>query len=101
MTVRGKSIYIVLMLAALMVVAVSSDVFADVYGKISGTVIDKKTKDPIIGCAIQIEGTTLGALTDPDGSFRILSVPAGVQVVLVQMSGIIRSNFPTSRSRRD
>jgi len=72
---------------ALLVFAISADVYAQMYGKIAGTVIDKKTKEPIIGCAMQIEGTTLGILTDAEGSFRILSVPAGVHTVIAQILG--------------
>jgi len=87
MAVRSKSCFVVVGLAVILVFALWSNVFADVYGKIAGTVIDKKTKEPIVGAAVQVEGTTLGTLTDPDGSFRILSVPAGVHVILVQMVG--------------
>ena len=80
-------------LAALLVFAVSADVLAQ-YGKISGTVIDKKTKEPIVGATVQIEGTTLGALTDPDGSFRILSVSAGTRTVIVRLVGYNSVRMP-------
>ena len=56
-------------------------------GKISGIVVDKKTKDPLIGCPVQVEGTTLGSLTDLDGRYTILSVPLGVHSVIAKMVG--------------
>lgn len=46
-------------------------------GVISGTVIDAKLKEPLIGATVVIEGTTIGAVTDMDGNFRIESVEPG------------------------
>lgn len=52
-------------------------------GQISGQVIEKKTKEPIIGARVRLllsDGKTsakMGALTDIKGSFRILNVPPG------------------------
>lgn len=45
-------------------------------GKISGKVRDKKTELPVIGAAIILEGTTLGAVSDTDGRFEITDIPA-------------------------
>lgn len=50
-------------------------------GKISGNVIDARTKEPLIGVNIQILGTTLGASTDDDGVYFILNIPPGVYQV--------------------
>ena len=52
--------------------------FSGVTGKISGKVIDKETKDALIGAHIQIEGTTFGTVTDNGGDYFILNVPVGV-----------------------
>ena len=38
---------------------------------ISGQVIDKNTKEPLIGANILVKGTTIGATTDIDGNFII------------------------------
>ncbi|MBI4547073.1 MAG: TonB-dependent receptor [Ignavibacteriae bacterium] len=46
-------------------------------GKITGRVVDEKTKEPLIGATIIIVGTTVGSSTDLDGKFVILSVPPG------------------------
>ncbi len=46
-------------------------------GKIKGIVTDKATGDPLPGASVQIEGTTMGAMTGPDGDFLIMLVPPG------------------------
>ncbi len=46
-------------------------------GKIRGTVVDMKTKEPLVGANITVEGTNMGASTDVDGAFLIINVPAG------------------------
>lgn len=74
-------------LTALVVVFPVGDVWAATTGKISGLVVDKKTKQPLLGCPVQIEGTTLGALTDVDGRYTILSAPLGLVSVSAKMVG--------------
>jgi hypothetical protein len=56
-------------------------------GKIVGTVLDKKNNEPLIGVNIMIEGTSMGATTDLDGSYLILSVPPGTYNLEVQYVG--------------
>ncbi|MCC8093904.1 MAG: TonB-dependent receptor, partial [Tannerellaceae bacterium] len=46
-------------------------------GVICGTVIDAKYNEPLIGASVVIEGTTVGAITDIDGNFRIEGVAPG------------------------
>jgi len=46
-------------------------------GKIHGTVIDAKTRDPLIGANIVVEGTSWGAATDVEGKYLLLNIPAG------------------------
>ncbi|RMH60350.1 MAG: TonB-dependent receptor [Calditrichaeota bacterium] len=55
--------------------------FAGVTGKISGTVYDAETGEPLVGANVYLEGTTLGASTDADGAYIILHVPAGEYTV--------------------
>lgn len=47
------------------------------YGKISGTVVDQQTGEPLVGASVRLDGTALGASTDLNGGFVILNVPAG------------------------
>ncbi|GAB4321263.1 MAG: hypothetical protein Kow0074_12100 [Candidatus Zixiibacteriota bacterium] len=85
-------------LASLFLILCSMLVAGSAYaqtGKIAGTVINKKTKEPIIGAAVRVEGTTLGALTDLDGNFQILAVPPGDHSVRAQLVGhtpVVMSN---------
>ncbi|MEG0795363.1 MAG: TonB-dependent receptor [Odoribacter sp.] len=46
-------------------------------GNIKGTVVDKASKEPVIGAAVVIENTTIGAATDIDGKFIITGIKAG------------------------
>ncbi len=46
-------------------------------GKVSGTVTDAATGEPLIGVNVIIEGTAFGAATDLDGYFVILNVTPG------------------------
>ena len=50
-------------------------------GVICGTVTDAKIKEPLIGASVVIEGTTVGAITDIDGNFRIENVKPGTYTV--------------------
>ncbi len=61
--------------------------FAATTGKISGTVNDEMTNEPLIGANVLIEGLALGAATDSNGRFYILNVPPGIYNVSIQMMG--------------
>lgn len=56
----------------LMVVAMQAQQF-----KISGTVTDQKTGEPVIGASVVIQGTTNGVITDVDGNFTLNNVSKG------------------------
>jgi outer membrane receptor protein involved in Fe transport len=56
-------------------------------GKIVGQVTDARTREPLIGCNIIIEGTYLGAASDADGNFVILNVPPGEYTLRASMIG--------------
>jgi len=56
-------------------------------GKLRGTVTDRESGEPLIGANVVVEGTSLGAATDVNGEFVILSVPPGVYAVKVTYIG--------------
>ena len=56
-------------------------------GKISGTITDARTGDPLISVNVVIEGTTMGAATNLEGFFVILNVPPGIYRVRASMIG--------------
>ncbi len=52
-------------------------------GSITGKILDAKFKEPLTGASIIIEGTTVGAVADMDGNFRIENVQPGTYTVVV------------------
>ncbi|MDD4052283.1 MAG: TonB-dependent receptor [candidate division Zixibacteria bacterium] len=79
-------------LAAVLVLLLATQAaFGASVGRIKGTVTDSKTGDPLFGVSVQIEGTTMGAKTDIDGNYIILSVPPGtynLKVTLLSYEGV-------------
>lgn len=65
-------------LACLMML-ISLNVFAQSQ-TISGTVTDATTNSPLAGAAIMVKGTTVGTISDADGSYRINAKPTDVLV---------------------
>ena len=61
--------------------------FAGVYGKIAGRVIDKETGKPLENVNVYIPGTTYGAATDKHGEYFILKVPPGEYTVRAERIG--------------
>ncbi len=56
-------------------------------GKITGTVTDASTGEPISGASIYVEGTSIGTLTAEDGSYLLLLVPPGLKTVVSSIIG--------------
>ena len=65
----------------------SVSVYAGTTGKISGKVRDAETNEPLPGCNIIIEGTTLGAASNLNGEFFIINIPPGTYTVRASMMG--------------
>lgn len=51
--------------------------------RLTGTVLDKKTGEPIFGANIFIENSTVGATSDPDGKFTIKNIRGANQKVVI------------------
>lgn len=56
-------------------------------GTIRGRVTETSTGAPVPSAQIRVEGTTLGALTAPDGTYTITGVPAGPQFISTRRVG--------------
>lgn len=54
---------------------VTSQLYAQAKGTVTGVVKDKQTQEPIPSVSVSLEGTTIGTVTDIDGRFRIENVP--------------------------
>ncbi len=44
---------------------------------IKGVVKDSPSKEPLIGAAVQVKGTSIGVTTDLDGNFEIENLKKG------------------------
>lgn len=71
----------------LLVAFVGGDVNAAATGKITGTITDSETKEPIIGASVLVVGTQRGAQTDLDGKFQIVQIEPGVHTLRVTAVG--------------
>ncbi|MEW6749439.1 MAG: TonB-dependent receptor [Candidatus Latescibacterota bacterium] len=56
-------------------------------GRVTGTVVDSQSGDPLVGATVLIEGTHQGAICDLEGAFRILQVVPGAHVLVCTMIG--------------
>lgn len=54
---------------------------------VAGTVVSGSTLEPLAGVQVSIDGTSLGALTDADGRYRISGAPTGDVTVRARMIG--------------
>jgi hypothetical protein len=71
----------------------ASVVWSGTTGKISGTLKDKVTGEPLPGATIMILGTNIGTSTDEDGDYFLLNLPPGdytLQASLIGYEPIIK-----------
>jgi outer membrane receptor protein involved in Fe transport len=85
-----KSLLSLRVVTLLLALALPAELFAGNTGKISGTVRDSRTKEPIPGVNIVVDGTKLGASSSVDGNYVILNVPPGVYTVSATYIGYKR-----------
>ena len=64
-----------------------SFIYGGTTGKISGTVRDATTGEPLPGCNVMIEGTSLGASCDINGQYFIINVRPGKYTIRASMIG--------------
>src|SRR5512138_283174 len=62
-------------------------VLAGSTGQITGNVIDKEKKEPVVGASVRIAGTKIGGMADPDGNYQILRVEPGSYTLQVSAVG--------------
>lgn len=72
---------------ALLTLLCSSIVFAGVTGKLKGHVTDKSSNEPLLNATVFIIGTPYGAVSDLNGDYIILNIPAGTYQVRFSFLG--------------
>ena len=65
-------------------------------GTISGTVVDRDTRQPIQEAQVQIVGTQRGAMTNQQGRYSISGVPAGTYQIVARRIGYAPSQQPAT-----
>ncbi|HKG93177.1 MAG TPA: TonB-dependent receptor [Gemmatimonadaceae bacterium] len=70
-------------------------------GKITGIVTDATNGQPIEGVQVRVAGTGLGALTQANGRYFIISVPPGTYTVSAQRIGFQRTEVANTTVRID
>jgi len=65
------------LLICFMILCTAAPGFAQKFGKLTGTVIDAESGEPLPGANVVIVGTSFGAATDLDGRYTIMRVPPG------------------------
>jgi outer membrane receptor protein involved in Fe transport len=81
-----RTVAVILLLA----IVSSPSLWSGTTGKVSGTITEKATGEPLPGANIIIAGTSLGATTDINGHFTILFVPPGTYSVHISFIGYRR-----------
>lgn len=67
--------------------ASASPLAAQETGQVAGVVTSGQTGEPLAGVQVTAVGTQVGGLSNNEGRFLLLNVPAGEQTVLAQMIG--------------
>lgn len=61
-------------------------------GALKGTILDSRTKSPIYGATILMDGTSIGTATDEEGEFILRKLPAGEQNFTIRFLGYKSQN---------
>ena len=88
---RGSKPALMALVLVVTMVCLIGGLFAGSVGRIKGTITDNKTGEPLFGVSVQIVGTTMGAKTDINGNYIILSVPPSIynlKVTLLSYEGV-------------
>ncbi len=62
-------------------------------GTITGVVTDSAKADPLIGANVFLVGTALGSVSDIEGHYRIVGVPAGTYTLRISYIGYRSKNY--------
>jgi len=77
-------LFVAIMVVTIGLISIS---YSGTTGKITGMIKDGDTGQPLAGVNVVIEGTTMGAASDPQGYYVIINVPPGVYSLKAMMIG--------------
>ncbi|TXH23734.1 MAG: TonB-dependent receptor [Cyclobacteriaceae bacterium] len=81
--------------ALLLFVFISTSLIAAAQtGSITGTITDSKTKEPIIGGSVLVQGTQIGTSTDIEGKFTIKNLKVGTYNLQISYIGYKTTTVP-------
>jgi len=60
---------------------------------VTGTITDLRTAKPCPGAAVHLVGTTWGAMTGPQGNYRIVNPPPGMYTIRISCVGYQTLDF--------
>lgn len=91
----------------LLILIFNSLLYANTDGILEGKIVDRDSKESLVGVTVAIIGTSIGVATDVEGYFRISNLPAGTYDVrfssvgyqpMVYKKVLIRTNLRTKVS---
>ena len=77
----------VLSFLALALLSFPAVAFGQGAGIVRGRITDAATGAPLVGVAVRVDGTAVGALTGEDGTYTITGAPAGARVLTTRRLG--------------
>lgn len=84
---RARGLQILPLCAALLL-TLSGNVWAQLgQGKVTGTVVDQATGEPLAGAQVYLDGIGIGGLTQENGRFFLINVPPGTYAVVAELIG--------------
>ncbi len=63
---------------------------------VTGRVLDAASGEPVAAASVTVEGTNLRTLSDAEGTYRLLDVPPGPQVLRVERLGYAPARIPVT-----
>jgi outer membrane receptor protein involved in Fe transport len=98
---RSTSILALVVLLLALVGSIAGEAFAQPVqsGSVAGTVVMRDGGSPVAGATIVIEGTSLTAVANGVGRFRLDGVPAGTTVLIVEGPGLLQLRVPDVQVR--
>ena len=90
-----------LLLLSILTLFYVSQLMAGTSGKISGLIIDSKSKEPLVGVTVMLTGTNIGASTDVEGYYVIQNVSPGTYTVKASYIGYAPATITNVRVNID